>query len=68
MKLANDPLCEDCAEAGRGEVEATEVDHVEAIARGGGESAGNLRSLCKSCHSKKTVKVDGGLGNAKGLT
>jgi 5-methylcytosine-specific restriction protein A len=61
VKLAADPLCEDCA--GRGvETAATEVDHVLALARGGTHDADNLRSLCKPCHSRKTVREDGGLG------
>ena len=62
--LAHNPLCADCEAAGL-TVAATEVDHVESIAGGGTSEAGNLRSLCKSCHSRKTVRVDGGLGRAR---
>ncbi len=62
--LANFPLCADCAE--RGIVEAaTEVDHVERLRDVGTHEADNLRSLCKSCHARKTALCDGGLGNAK---
>lgn len=64
-KLARTPLCEDHAD--RGEVvAATEVDHVRSLDSGGTHDLDNLRSLCKSCHSKKTVRCDGGLGNLKG--
>lgn len=59
MKLRRDPLCEDHLE--RGEiVEATEVDHVDGDV--GNVAWENLRSLCKPCHSRKTVRENGGLG------
>lgn len=44
---------------------ATEVDHVTAIEAGGSNDTENLRSLCKPCHSRKTVATDGGLGQPK---
>lgn len=63
--LALHPLCRTCSDAGR-IVEATEVDH--AIPHGGDRrllmDRSNLVSLCKPCHSRKTVAEDGGLGNA----
>jgi 5-methylcytosine-specific restriction protein A len=58
LKLAASPLCEDCADRGLVEA-ATEVDHIRAIAAGGTHDLTNLRSLCKSCHSRKTVRCDG---------
>jgi 5-methylcytosine-specific restriction protein A len=58
-KLASDPLCEDCSQHGL-VVVATEVDHVDGNVRN--LAADNLRSLCKPCHSSKTVMQDGGLG------
>jgi 5-methylcytosine-specific restriction protein A len=62
VKLAADPLCEDHKE--RGEVvEATEVDHVDGDTSNLADD--NLRSLCKSCHSRKTVREQGALGHAK---
>ncbi len=63
-KLAHSPLCEDCNERGL-TTAATEVDHVHRLEDGGTHSDENLRSLCKSCHSRKTVAVDGGLGMPK---
>jgi 5-methylcytosine-specific restriction protein A len=62
--LAHHPLCEDCEERGD-VVEATEVDHVERLRDVKTHDGDNLRSLCKSCHSKKTVRVDGGLGRRR---
>lgn len=63
-RLAECPWCEDCRD--RGEmVAANEVDHVIAILAGGTHDVANLRCLCKSCHTRKTNRVDGGLGNAK---
>ncbi len=65
LKLAACPLCEDCDERGL-TTAATEVDHKIALNAGGSHDLDNLRSLCKPCHSRKTVLVDGGLGHAKG--
>lgn len=41
---------------------ATEVDHIRPKTAGGTDAPENLQSLCKSCHSKKTAKEDGGFG------
>jgi 5-methylcytosine-specific restriction protein A len=60
-KLAADPLCADCRAAGR-IAEATEVDHVDGDVWN--LAADNLRSLCKPCHSAKTVRENGGLGHS----
>jgi len=64
--LSLHPLCEDCQDDGRYTV-ATEVDHVNPLANGGERlNPDNCRALCKSCHSRKTVKYDGsfrGRGN-----
>ncbi|QEG26520.1 HNH endonuclease [Gemmata obscuriglobus] len=68
VKLARNPLCEDCDERGL-TCGATEVDHIDGLGPLGpkGHDLDNLRSLCKPCHSRKTVREDGGLGrNAKG--
>ena len=62
--LKKHPLCAECQREGR-LTPATEVDHIKP-------HGGNLRlfwnkknwqPLCKSCHSKKTAKEDGGFGN-----
>lgn len=43
-------------------VAATDVDHIIARRQGGGDQWSNLRALCHSCHSRKTVIDDGALG------
>lgn len=64
LVLAGEPLCRQCGSNGI-ITEATEVDHIVAIAKGGSVSdLNNLMPLCKSCHSAKTVREDGGLGMA----
>jgi 5-methylcytosine-specific restriction protein A len=59
MKLRADPLCAHCLKAGVVK-EANEVHH-----RNGNhddDSWDNLESLCKSCHSRITVREHGGFG------
>jgi 5-methylcytosine-specific restriction protein A len=56
MVLRERPLCEHCGRA------ATDVDHKVARVKGGDDSFENLQALCASCHAKKTVREDGGLG------
>ncbi len=53
QKLKDNPVCEDC-----GNRVSIEVDHIEPH-RGDLKlffNYKNLQALCKSCHSKKTVK------------
>jgi 5-methylcytosine-specific restriction protein A len=62
--LAKHPLCVDCES--RGIVEpATVVDHV--VPHQGNMKliwdSSNWQALCGKCHSRKTVKRDGGFGN-----
>lgn len=67
QKLALTPMCEACLTE-RGEyTAANEVDHKDGKGPNGprGHDLDNLRSLCKSCHSRKTVREDGGLGHHK---
>ena len=46
---------------------ATEVDHKQRIADGGAMyDEGNLQAMCKPCHSRKTVREDGGFGQGRG--
>jgi 5-methylcytosine-specific restriction protein A len=40
---------------------ANEVDHVDGDSHNNAPS--NLQSLCKPCHSAKTVNENGGFGN-----
>lgn len=63
--LAANPVCVVCERRGR-VVPATEVDHIKAH-RGNDTlfwDELNWQALCKPCHSEKTVKEDGGFGNA----
>lgn len=59
--LSAHPLCVDCLKHGRTEA-AGHVDHIIPLRKGGTHAAGNLQSLCASCHSRKTAKEDGGFG------
>lgn len=54
MKLAMNPICEECKVNGI-ITAANEVDHITPLAHGGTHHLDNLRSLCKSCHSRKTM-------------
>lgn len=42
------------------------TDHIIPRSQGGSDKWDNLQSLCHSCHSSKTVREDGGFGNARG--
>ncbi len=59
--LRANPLCVECAKAGRDEA-AVHCDHIIAREKGGSDDEANLQGLCHSCHSRKTVREDGGLG------
>lgn len=62
MYLRDNPLCVECERQGE-IVAATDVDHITPIASGGERlDESNLQSLCRSCHSRKTVTEDGGFG------
>lgn len=41
------------------------VDHIKAKAEGGSDEDSNLQTLCESCHSRKTVRQDGGYGRKR---
>jgi 5-methylcytosine-specific restriction enzyme A len=57
--LVNNPICVDCGQL------ATVVDHI--IPHKGNYKLfwdrNNWQPMCGSCHSRKTVKKDGGFGN-----
>jgi 5-methylcytosine-specific restriction enzyme A len=65
-QLRRAPLCVDCFKEGR-IVPAHEVDHV--VPHKGDlllfYDQDNLQSLCRPCHSRKTVLEDGGFGMIK---
>ncbi|MED4586658.1 HNH endonuclease [Brevibacillus choshinensis] len=61
--LAKHPLCVHCQAEGRVKV-AEHLDHIVAH-KGNAElfwNESNWQGLCHSCHSKKTVREDGGWG------
>ena len=62
--LVAHPLCAECLKHGITKP-ATEVDHI--IPHKGNKdlfwNQNNWQSLCHECHSRKTVKEDGGFGN-----
>ena len=49
------PLCEQCEKEGR-LTPAEEVHHILPLAVGGTHDENNLMALCKSCHSRITIK------------
>jgi len=57
--LAREPLCRHCALNNR-VTAATDVDHVDGD--DGNNDPSNHQSLCRSCHSAKTARENGGFG------
>jgi 5-methylcytosine-specific restriction enzyme A len=57
--LQKEPLCRDCLSIGL-TVPATDVDHINGDATDCRDE--NLASRCHSCHSRKTVRENGGFG------
>ncbi|MBO6179439.1 MAG: HNH endonuclease [Selenomonadaceae bacterium] len=53
--LNANPFCVECRKNGRF-TEATEVHHILPLSRGGTNDIENLMPLCKSCHSKISVR------------
>ncbi|MCL2555429.1 MAG: HNH endonuclease [Firmicutes bacterium] len=65
LQLAREPMCRHCKERGQ-LVRASHADHIIEIADGGSVyDLDNLQSLCRSCHSTKTLK-ERARRNAKG--
>lgn len=52
MVLRREPLCRRCG------AEASQIDHIVPLRRGGTHAAENLQALCHSCHSRKTRTED----------
>lgn len=50
--LARHPWCE-CGQS------ATEVHHIVPLCQGGTHGEGNIRAMCKACHSTVTAKSTG---------
>lgn len=55
MHLRAQPLCAECLNHGLVTL-ASEVDHILPKRHGGDDSDTNLQSLCKPCHSRKTMR------------
>lgn len=55
MKLARQPLCEECQKHARVK-QAEEVHHTVPLAQGGSNRFENLESLCRTCHNQKEVR------------
>ena len=56
IKLSEEPMCEECARAGR-LTPAQMVDHIVPINKGGDAlDKNNLQSLCNACHARKSAK------------
>lgn len=54
--LKQNPLCTICKQQGR-YTAATEVHHIKPLGEGGNNELSNLMPLCKSCHSRITIKA-----------
>jgi hypothetical protein len=52
--LARDGLR--CVRCGENAVEVLSVDHILAVANGGGDELENLQTLCRPCNSKKGTR------------
>lgn len=61
-QLSQQPLCEQCTRDGKVKP-GSHVDHIDGNAWN--NTSDNLQTLCHSCHSSKTNRMDGGFGNAK---
>ena len=56
VKLAQQPLCEECLKQGR-HTPAQMVDHIRPINKGGAAlDLSNLQSLCHACHNSKSAR------------
>ena len=65
--IVKNPFCRSCLKRGR-EVPTYAVDHIKRV--NGPEDPlfwepTNHQPLCRSCHSRKTVRFDGGFGRKR---
>ena len=60
--LSLNPLCVECQRKGKF-TPAIDVDHVDG--NDSNNDPGNLQGLCKSCHTRKTNREQGGYGNVQ---
>lgn len=59
-----EPLCRECLKTGK-ITPSNEMDHIDGNAWN--TSRDNLEMLCSSCHSRKTIREQGGYGNKKNV-
>lgn len=55
-----EPLCRECLKTGQ-LTPSNEMDHIDGNPRN--TERANLQMLCKACHSRKTIREQGGFGN-----
>jgi 5-methylcytosine-specific restriction protein A len=53
-------LCQPCLKLGR-PTEATQVDHITALAKGGTDKMDNLQAICTPCHERKSLEESHGV-------
>jgi len=58
--LKRDPICTLCHRE-----RSVEVDHRVPRSQGGADDERNLCGVCKRCHGRKSVAVDGGFGRPR---
>jgi 5-methylcytosine-specific restriction enzyme A len=51
--FAQQPLCAECAKAGRVSA-AVQRDHIVPLSQGGRDVASNTQGLCAECHARKS--------------
>jgi 5-methylcytosine-specific restriction protein A len=59
------PLCRICESKGKLTL-ATQLDHIEALHKGGANSDDNYQGLCEECHKAKTA-IDKGYKQRKAI-
>ena len=57
-----EPLCMECLKTGQ-VTPSNEMEHIDGNALN--TERANLQMLCKACHSRKTIREQGGFGNGR---